>query len=406
MSTGVTAVRVSDALRRDRLLRRHRLIPDHYADSVCDATDSLVALHATTASTVYLSAWARIPGFRAEEMSAALYGDRSLVKQMAMRRTVFVFCRDALPDAIGAIGARVAAGERTNMRRDMRRSGEFDDPDAWIDAAAQMIRDALAAGPPGSAKELRERLPELVRQVQVSEGKPYVTRSSLTARVLTMLNAAGDIARGPHGGGGWHLSRPVWADMASWLGGPLDLPSAHDGHVAMVRRWLAAFGPGTETDLVWWLGSTKGAVRAALAELDTVEVLFEDGTAGIVLADDVPTADEEAAAAEAAPHPVLLPELDPTPMGYKQRSFFLGAHAAKVFDSNGNGGQTAWWDGRIVGGWYRRGDGSIGIHPLEPLPRAARRALDARAEELAAWAGDTPLGLGYPGPYLKDVTDR
>lgn len=32
----------------------------------------------------------------------------------------------------------------------------------------------------------------------------------------------------------------------------------------LVRRWLCAYGPGTEADLVWWLGATKTAVRRCL----------------------------------------------------------------------------------------------------------------------------------------------
>lgn len=46
-----------------------------------------------------------------------------------------------------------------------------------------------------------------------------------------------------------------------------------------------------------------------------------------------------------------LPALDPTTMGWQRRHFYLGDQAEKNFDRNGNGGPTAWWNGRIVGGW-------------------------------------------------------
>ena len=54
-----------------------------------------------------------------------------------------------------------------------------------------------------------------------------------------------------------------------------------------MRRWLATFGPGTETDIVWWLGSTKTAVRRALADLEAVEVSLDGGGTGWVLPDDL-----------------------------------------------------------------------------------------------------------------------
>ena len=112
-----------------------------------------------------------------------------------------------------------------------------------------------------------------------------------------------------------------------------------------MESWLRTFGPGTEADVVWWLGATKGAVRRALADVSAVEVALADGTPGWLLPDDV----DEVAAPEG--WAALLPALDPTTMGWKQRDFYLGEHAAKIFDSNGNGGPTMWWNGRIVGGW-------------------------------------------------------
>ena len=94
---------VSDEQRRTRLLRRHRLATETRAGTVVEAADAMVGLHATTPSTVYLSAWARVAGFTPDAMSAALYDDRTLIKQLAMRRTLFVFPRPVLADAVGAL---------------------------------------------------------------------------------------------------------------------------------------------------------------------------------------------------------------------------------------------------------------------------------------------------------------
>ena len=80
--------------RRARLARRHRLAPGHRAADVVDATRSIVCLHGTDPSTVYLSARARVDGMRVADLERALYADRSLVKHLAMRRTLFVFPRD------------------------------------------------------------------------------------------------------------------------------------------------------------------------------------------------------------------------------------------------------------------------------------------------------------------------
>ena len=74
--------------RRARLARRHRLAAGHRAGDVVEAATSLVCLHGTDPATVYLSAWARVDGMTMTDLERALYVDRSLVKHLAMRRTV------------------------------------------------------------------------------------------------------------------------------------------------------------------------------------------------------------------------------------------------------------------------------------------------------------------------------
>ena len=56
----------------------------------------MVCLHGTDPATVYLSARARTDEMTVADMDLALYRDRSLVKQLAMRRTLFVFPRESL----------------------------------------------------------------------------------------------------------------------------------------------------------------------------------------------------------------------------------------------------------------------------------------------------------------------
>ena len=93
-----------------------------------------------------------------------------------------------------------------------------------------------------------------------------------------------------------------------------------------MSRWLLRFGPGTEADVVWWLGATKAAVRRALADVGAVEVRLEDGRPAWLHPDD---ADEVSAPEGWA---ALLPSLDPTTMGWKERDFYLGPHAEHIFD--------------------------------------------------------------------------
>src|SRR5512134_2905796 len=85
------------AERRARLARRHGLAPGERASDVVDAARRVVALHGTDPASVYLSARARLDGMRLADLHCALYEERSLVKHLAMRRTLFVFPRETLP---------------------------------------------------------------------------------------------------------------------------------------------------------------------------------------------------------------------------------------------------------------------------------------------------------------------
>lgn len=121
---------VTDDERRARLAVRHALAPGSRVHSPEAATVAMTALHATEPATVYLSCWARTHTATVADVDAALYGDRRLVKQLAMRRTLFVFPRELLPGVWPSASARVAATERTRMAKDLVRAGITDDGDA------------------------------------------------------------------------------------------------------------------------------------------------------------------------------------------------------------------------------------------------------------------------------------
>ena len=115
---------ISDEQRRARLASRHGLA--HRFDSVPEAVERMTCLHATEPASVYLSAFARVEASRAD-VDRALYDERSVVKQLAMRRTLFAFPRALLPAAWGSVSARVEAQLRTRLAKEVVSHGL--DPD-------------------------------------------------------------------------------------------------------------------------------------------------------------------------------------------------------------------------------------------------------------------------------------
>ena len=86
-------LRATDDHRRARIARRHGLHPDHRYDTVDAATRAMTAWHATEPSTPHLSLHARTDGLTVADVEAALYDERSLVRTIAMRRTLWVTTR-------------------------------------------------------------------------------------------------------------------------------------------------------------------------------------------------------------------------------------------------------------------------------------------------------------------------
>ena len=145
---------VPDTERRARLVR-HGIAPGRRLADPVAATRAMGVLHSTEPATVYLSLLARVDGLRVDDVDRALYDDRSLVKQLAMRRTLFVFPRELLPAAWGSASARVAAQLRARLARDAESAGLTPDGEAWLDAACEAVLARLADGSAMSAQELR-----------------------------------------------------------------------------------------------------------------------------------------------------------------------------------------------------------------------------------------------------------
>ena len=388
--------RISDAERRSRIGVRHGLAPAHRLDSVLAVTRAMTALHATEAASVHLAVAARSEGLTPKDVDTALYDDRSVVKQLAMRRTLFVFPRELLPAAWGSASARVAASERKRIAKAIAGAGIATDGEAWLDAGREAVLSRLEHGP-ASVAELRAEVPELAGMIGGDTDKPWDRPVSVAPWILTHLGLEGATLRARNGGH-WRINKPVWALARHWLD---DLPEPLDeaaGYAALVRSWLATFGPGTAADIQWWLGSTKTAVTRALADVAAVEVALDDGSSGWVLPDDT----DDVGPVE--PWAALLPALDPTVMGWRSREFYLDpAHVPRLFDTNGNSGTTAWWDGRLVGCWVQDGAGVVRLSLLEDVGSEGAAALEHEAERLTAWLDGTVVNTIYASRQMKQA---
>ncbi|MEU0571172.1 winged helix DNA-binding domain-containing protein [Nonomuraea sp. NPDC005983] len=381
-------MRISAWQRRSRLGVRHRLAAK--AANVEEAAESVVALHATDPATVFLSAGARLEAPGPEPVERALYDDRTLVRMTGMRRTVFVVPAGLVPVVHHSSTFAIAVKERRSLLK-LLAEGGWHDP--WLkDVEASVLRLLAEAGE-ATAAELGALEPRLREQVRVAVGKPYEAVHSIGTRLLPVMAMEGLLVRRGRPAGSWISGQHRWGVAPAMA----EL-TAHEAQAELVRRWLAAFGPGTEADLKWWTGWALGDVRRALAAVGAAAVSLDEGT-GYVLPGDL---DEPP---PPQPWAALLPALDPTPMGWQARDWYLPqAHRAELFDRSGNVGPTVWWNGEVVGGWAQRRDGEIAWRLLSDVGSDAKAAIEAQVAGLASWLDGVKVTPRFRTPLERELS--
>lgn len=370
--------RIDTDERRRRIAVRHHLAPACWGTDVSTVASELVGLHATDPTSVYIGAFARIRDVTSDDIARALYEDRSLLKVLGMRRTMFATTADVAAIMNSAVTRTIAVTERKRLVQMLSDAAVDDDVDGWIARVEAETVAALDELGSATATELTKRVPGLRFQIQFGAGKSWAGKVGVSTRMLFLLSAEARIIRGKPRGT-WLSSMYEWAPMDRWVpGGLADLP-ASEARAELVRRWLRAFGPGTQRDLQWWTGTTVAIVKQALADVDAQEVALDGGGIGYVLPGD------DGTTPEIGPWIAFVPSLDTTTMAWKERDWYLGSYYPRLFDTAGNAGQTIWVDGRIVGGWGVRKEGGIAYELLEDVGRDARQQIEAESERLREW---------------------
>jgi hypothetical protein len=367
--------RITDDERRARLATRHLLSPSARVTDVTELAGSLVGLHGSDPASVFLSTAARLktPARAVPALERALYEQRTLVRTLCMRRTMFVLPVPFVPMVQAACTDALVPGERRRLVKMLEDQGITRDGARWLRRVEAETVAALEARGEATASQLAQDVPGLRKKLTFGEGKTWGGTMGLSTRVLFLLATEQRVVRG-RPNGGWTSSQYRWAPMHAWVPDGIPTMAPPEARAELARRWLRASGPGTTADLKWWTGWTVAQTKAALAAVDAVEVELESAPGpGWVLPDD------RARVRTPKSWVALLPGLDPTTMGWRDRAWYLGEHGPALFDTNGNAGPTVWLDGRVVGGWAQHRDGHVVTRLLEDVGRAAARAVEDAA---------------------------
>jgi hypothetical protein len=346
-------------LNRATLARQLLLEP---ADiGVVDAVGRIAGLQAQEPASPYIGLWARLAGFEAADLDAAIAA-RKLVKGTLMRVTLhLVTAAD-----YRAFWPAVRPGLE-QQRRQQRL-----EPPAAATMAALLRRVAAFAAEPRSLTELRDHVGDV-------DGLP-------ADEIVWWLRRRLALAHAPTGGPWSFGRRPMLAAADAWL--PSGTWADDEAAVEyLVRRYLAAFGPASMADMAQWSGLPVARLRPGV---DTIEAAGElrrcrsEAGRQLIDLDGAPLPDEDVPAP-----PRLLPMWDSTVLAFADRTRIVSdADRARIIARNGDTLPLILVDGAVAGRWWaitERERTRVELEPFRRLAARDRKALETLGDRLATF---------------------
>ena len=374
-------IRVSQAQAAHFILQKNHLTTP--APNLTELLTALGGIPAEPSTTPPLAAGLRLAGFKATDLSA-LHRERSLIRGMLMRGQPHV----VLTGTFATYFAATARQHKQQLNSEFRL---WDIENEEIEQVGRRIV-TLIGDEPLSQAVIEERLPAAMRRdlKQTSRGGRVSTTTNV-AQALRWLTATGILYAAEMAG----ADSPVYGPLAHWYP-DLDLtalPTEASAQEAVVRTYLAAFGPASEADVSFWTGFGKSETARAITSLSAETTLtLVEGIPGmtLLLKNQAQALQEIDPPAQAVVK--LLPANDPFTIAHRAsrtRYFNNQRLQRQVFSSSGAARPAVVCDGKIVGTWDVGDEISIAIEWLAEVDGEVKAKAEAEAEILVKEIGLT-----------------
>jgi len=326
------------------VLFKNHLLKGSETNSVLQVANDLIALHATSAATPYLSLFARMKNFQRKHLDEEFYVKRNLIRLEAMRGTLFIVSTESAPMLYQA--TRKA---ESDLLEALHKRGIH--PSEYKQLS-QKLHNILKCGGK-TLKEIRKALPkEMVRSVRLRVGKTVYKMTNVNV-VLNVMMRRGVVVSEKS----VETFRTTEANryvLLQEIYPKLNLESVErDKAVAMlVKRYVKTFGPVMEEDIAWWTGFSKTDVKEALAAIEgeLLHVKIEGFRRDYLMQK---TDYEQLIKFKPSKTSSisLLPYEDPYTKGYKARDRLIESQHEKTVYEGGAVKPTILLNGKIIGTW-------------------------------------------------------
>jgi hypothetical protein len=351
-----------------RRLARHHLLAAAPAERLVEVAGDVCGVHAQVGASAELMLGARVAAITRQDVRAALWDRRTLVKTVGVRGTLHLFPADEVPTWMAANRLRFGAEERRRRQAGVDLENFF----GVVDAIS------AAVGPePITRPELERELEARVGAWAVARNEGWVGSYRNWPMALGWAAALGRVCYGPGAGG-----RSTFVRLADWTCWREEDP--FEAGLFVLRRFLRAYGPSTVAEFARWFALDPRLTRRLFEELEPelAEVDVEGSRRWL------PKADLDAAA-EPAPDAVhLLPHFDVFTVGSHPRDQLMRPGSPVAAAAPGTAAPLAvvLIGGRVAGVWERRPKGRrllVRVDSHQPLTRRQRDSVSEQAERVA-----------------------
>ncbi len=347
-------------------------------EKMFEVVSRICGLQAQVMSAAALALSARVADITPDDVAAALWTERSLVKLWAMRGTLHLMPARDIP-------ILVAATRPT--RRSYMRAGwleyygiSSDEMLAFLEAARTILSD------------------QPMTRLQFSEAVLAQTGAAgLREALLSGWGSAlkpvcyhGYLCFGPSQG-----QNVTFVQPRHWLGEWQDIDEEY-AIAEVVRRYLHAYGPAAAEDFSFWWGVAVAEAKRMFQRIKDETVAVEvEGRSCWALAADLPRIEKATIAANVR----LLGNFDPYILGAgrSRTAIVPEGKMARVFRIAGWVSPVVLVNGLVAGVWHytqQRKGIDIRVEPFSPLIAEVAAQVAAEAERIGRFFG-SPVALSY-----------